>query len=74
MSAEMHEFKDGAALAEGLADKVAATLTDAIAARGRATIAVSGGSTPKAFFKALSGRDIDWSKVTVTLVDEPGDG
>jgi len=70
MSAEMHEFKDGAALAEGLADKVAATLTDAIAARGRATIAVSGGSTPKAFFKALSGRDIDWSKVTVTLVDE----
>ncbi len=70
MSAEMHEFKDGAALAEGLADKVSATLSDAIAARGRATIAVSGGSTPKAFFKALSSRDIDWSKVTVTLVDE----
>ena len=70
MSAEMHEFKDGAALAEGLADKVSATLSDAIVARGRATIAVSGGSTPKAFFKALSGRDIDWGKVTVTLVDE----
>ena len=70
MSAEMHEFKDGAALAEGLANKVSATLSDAIAARGRATIAVSGGSTPKAFFKALSGRDIDWGKVTVTLVDE----
>ena len=70
MSARLHEFKDGADLAEGLADAVSAALADAIAARGKATIAVSGGSTPKAFFKALSGRDIDWGKVTVTLVDE----
>ncbi|MBO9631223.1 MAG: 6-phosphogluconolactonase [Shinella sp.] len=70
MSARLHEFNNGADLAEGLADTVAATLADAIAARGKATIAVSGGSTPKAFFKALSNRDIDWSKVTVTLVDE----
>lgn len=70
MSARLHEFNNGADLAEGLADTVAAALADAIAARGKATIAVSGGSTPKAFFKALSNRDIDWSKVTVTLVDE----
>lgn len=70
MSARLHEFTDGAALAEGLADRVSATLADAIAARGTATIAVSGGSTPKAFFKALSTRDIAWSRVTVTLVDE----
>lgn len=70
MNARLHEFKDGAALAEGLADRVSAALADAIAARGRATVAVSGGSTPKAFFKALSTRDIDWAKVTVTLIDE----
>lgn len=70
MSAHFHEFTDGAALAEGLADRVAGALTDAIATRGRASIAVSGGSTPKAFFKALSSRDIDWGKVTITLVDE----
>lgn len=70
MSARLHEFKDGAALAEGLADKVSAVLADAITTRGRASIAVSGGSTPKAFFKALANRDIDWGKVTVTLVDE----
>ena len=70
MNAHMHEFKDGASLAEGLADRVAAALAEAIAARGRATIAVSGGSTPKAFFKALSARDLDWAKVTVALVDE----
>ena len=70
MSARLHEFKDGAALAEGLADRVAGVLADAVAARGRASMAVSGGSTPKAFFNALSARDIDWAKVTVTLVDE----
>ena len=70
MSARLHEFKDGATLAEALADKVAGALADAVAARGRATLAVSGGSTPKAFFKALATRAIDWAKVTVTLVDE----
>lgn len=70
MSARLHEFTDGAALAEGLADRVSGALTDAVTTRGRASIAVSGGSTPKAFFKALSARDIDWAKVTITLVDE----
>lgn len=70
MSARLHEFRDGAALAEGLADRVSGVLADAVASRGRASIAVSGGSTPKAFFKALSNRDIDWGKVTITLVDE----
>lgn len=70
MAVAMHVFDTGAALAEGLADAVASALTTAISARGKASIAVSGGSTPKAFFKALAGRNIDWPKVTVTLVDE----
>lgn len=65
-----HTFENGAALAEGLADAVAKALSDAIAARGIATLVVSGGSTPKAFFQALSTRAIDWPKVVVTLVDE----
>ncbi|GAC1041674.1 6-phosphogluconolactonase [Rhizobium sp. No.120] len=70
MTANMHAFANGAELAGKLADKVAETLSAAVAARGSASIAVSGGSTPKAFFQALSSRSIDWSKVTVTLVDE----
>lgn len=70
MTANMHAFENGAALAAGLADKVAETLTAAVAARGAASIAVSGGSTPKAFFEALSSRVLEWSKVTITLVDE----
>ncbi|MDO1581062.1 6-phosphogluconolactonase [Rhizobium oryzicola] len=70
MTSRFHSFPDAGALAEGLADTVAAKLSEAIAARGTASIAVSGGSTPKRFFEALSGRDLAWDKVTITLVDE----
>jgi 6-phosphogluconolactonase len=70
MELKRHDFQDGVALAVALAARVAGALSEGIAARGIATIAVSGGSTPKAFFKALSGTDIAWDKVTITLVDE----
>lgn len=70
MAHQMKTFETGAALAAGLADAVAAALSAAIARQGEATLAVSGGSTPKAFFEALSTRNLDWPKVKVTLVDE----
>jgi 6-phosphogluconolactonase len=58
-------------LALALAETVAEHLNDGIAARGRAVLAVSGGSTPARFFAVLSRRrDIEWEKVIVTLVDE----
>ena len=64
------EFSSPGALARSLARQVAGVLSDAIDRKGRATLAVSGGSTPAAFFRELSGEAIDWSQVTVTLVDE----
>ncbi|OLP45784.1 6-phosphogluconolactonase [Rhizobium oryziradicis] len=70
MAHTLHSFDNGPALAEALADKVAATLSESVTNRGSATLAVSGGSTPKAFFEALSKKPLDWSKVSVTLVDE----
>jgi len=70
MASTLHSFASPADLAGSLADKVADRLSAAISARGTAYIAVSGGSTPKAFFQALSTRDIAWDKVTITLVDE----
>ncbi|VVT32077.1 6-phosphogluconolactonase [Rhizobium sp. EC-SD404] len=70
VSPKLHEFADRAALAEALADAVAEALNAAVSARGRATLAVSGGSTPKSFFKALSGKELAWDQVTVTLIDE----
>lgn len=70
MAHQMKTFESSPALATGLADRVAAALSAAIADGGEATLAVSGGSTPKAFFEALSTRALDWAKVKVTLVDE----
>ncbi len=58
-------------LALALAEAVAGHLNDGIAARGAASLALSGGSTPGRFFSALGRRrEVDWSRVTVTLVDE----
>lgn len=59
-----------AVLAETLAATVARALARAIDRRGVGFIAVSGGTTPRLFFQALSKQDIDWGKVIVTLVDE----
>lgn len=59
-----------AELAESLAAEVAGKLAGAIAEKGRASLAVSGGQTPAAFFDALSRQKLDWDKVDVTLVDE----
>ncbi|KAA0968959.1 6-phosphogluconolactonase [Aureimonas fodinaquatilis] len=70
MDLRFHEYPDRAALAEALAMGVASVLTDAIQARGSATLAVSGGSTPKLFFEKLSHAQIEWNRVSVLLVDE----
>lgn len=70
MASRLHSFTDTEALARQLANDVAKRLGDAIAERGTASMAVSGGSTPKRFFEVLSEQDIDWSKVAITLVDE----
>lgn len=65
-----HEFGSSDAIAAALAERIASALTDAVAARGSATLAVSGGRTPRHLFDALSQTEITWDKVTVTLVDE----
>lgn len=57
-------------LAAQLAADVADRLRKAIKAKGGATLAVSGGTTPAMFFEALSHKDLEWTKVIVTLVDE----
>ncbi|MFT4198950.1 MAG: 6-phosphogluconolactonase, partial [Pseudoxanthomonas sp.] len=47
-----------------------AALREAARARGRASLAVSGGSTPARFFERLAQIELPWSQVVVTLVDE----
>ena len=65
-----HEYRTPVLLAEGLANDVAEQLRAAISARGEATLVVSGGRSPVAFFQHLAKQGLDWSKVTITLADE----
>jgi 6-phosphogluconolactonase len=64
------DFPDADSLAVALAERIAADLNRALSKQGHAVLALSGGSSPKRFFKLLPGCDVDWSKVTLTLVDE----
>jgi 6-phosphogluconolactonase len=67
---QLHSFPDPAALAESLAATVANDLRTALTTRGRASLALSGGNTPKRFLQALSLQPLSWQDVVVTLVDE----
>lgn len=64
------EFKDSSTLVAVLAAQVAELLRAGIKERGRASLVVSGGSTPVPFFAALSELTLDWTQVTITLADE----
>ena len=67
-------FPDAEALVEGASSYIAEQLTQAVAERGRATIALSGGNTPKRIYGRLAAspdRDrVDWPRVHVYFGDE----
>ncbi len=58
------------AAAERAAEVIAADAREAVAARGRFVMAVSGGHTPWVMLRALAGRDVPWKGVHVVQVDE----
>lgn len=66
----MIEFESKAALEQALAQAIAAALKEAIAAKGEATLLLSGGSTPSGVYALLSQMELPWQQVTVGLVDE----
>ena len=66
----INTFKSRTELDNTLAQNVASLLSEAVSKNGKASIAVSGGSTPKGFFAALSNIDLPWANITVTLADE----
>jgi 6-phosphogluconolactonase len=65
-----HRFPDAHALARALAGEIQVELQEAIAARGHASLVVSGGRTPVALFNQLASEKLPWNKVWVTLADE----
>ena len=71
MNVEVYENPEG--LAEAAARELAARAAEAVEERGRFTLVLAGGSTPKATYEILA-RDyagrIDWGKVHVFFGDE----
>jgi 6-phosphogluconolactonase len=60
-----------------LADDVACVLGQAVAERGRAVLAVPGGTTPREFLTLLGQHDLPWPSIMVLPTDErsvPPDG
>jgi 6-phosphogluconolactonase len=53
-----------------LADEIERQLLEAVDKRGFASIAVSGGNTPRPLFELLSQRRLPWQQINVTLADE----
>lgn len=67
---EVETFPTREALFEAAASALVNALTAGLAAKGAASLALAGGSTPAPVYRLLSQADLEWSKVTVTLTDE----
>jgi len=61
---------DPGAVALRAADRIAQVAREAVAARGRCAMALSGGTTPWRAFRALTGGDVPWDHVHLFQVDE----
>jgi 6-phosphogluconolactonase len=57
-------------MAEAVAGDVGFIIESALDARGSSLIALPGGDTPKAIYKALAGRKLPWKQVTIIPTDE----
>lgn len=58
------------AQAVAVAERIVMALQRAIDERGRASLALSGGRGPELFLRELEQAELDWSKVSITQVDE----
>src|SRR5262245_42991808 len=63
-------YADPDAVARGAAAIIAAQARDAVAARGRFLLAVSGGHTPWLMLRYLAGEHVPWEAVHLVQVDE----
>ena len=70
MSVERRIFPDPAAAADACAQFALDTLEQSRTKRDRATIALSGGSTPKLMFARMAASNFDWRNVHFFWVDE----
>lgn len=67
---KLHEYNNQRALLDDLTLRLSQSINTRINDAGKASIALSGGSTPQALYRELSQQDLAWQSVTVSLVDE----
>lgn len=65
-----HAFADTTLATGVLCARLVKVLQAAITRKGEASLAVSGGSTPRALYQSLARTKLDWEKVTIVLADE----
>jgi len=70
MAIEWHELADLEAAGEAAALHVVNRMAEALAAGEYATLAISGGSTPKVLFERLAAAPFSWNRVHIFWVDE----
>jgi 6-phosphogluconolactonase len=63
-------YADPAVTAEACAQRVLDLLDDVLGEKSPATLAISGGSTPKLMFQKMVGMKFDWTRVHLFFVDE----
>lgn len=69
-SASLRIYKTAEEAADALAAFILEKLSDDLKSQPRATIALSGGNSPRPTFKRLAEADFDWSRVHFFQVDE----
>lgn len=72
MSVHRRVYSDAAGAAEASARHIFALLEEALSGEGLATLAVSGGSTPKLMFHEMAKVRFEWDRVHLFWVDERG--
>lgn len=66
----LHRYPDARAAAEACGEWIVQRLSDAVDGRGSATLAISGGNSPRIMFEYFAHVPFDWAKVHVFWVDE----
>lgn len=70
MPFEWHSFPEPKAAAEACAEHIGREIEEALGGRGYATLALSGGTTPKPMFARLAAMKLPWDRVHFFWVDE----
>jgi 6-phosphogluconolactonase len=70
MPIEWHSYPEPAGVAEACAAHIAERIEDVLSERGYATLAISGGDSPKSMFGRLAASKLPWDRIHVFWVDE----